>query len=231
MKRLRKIIICACFFVVSLLIVGCSSANLIEIVKTNLSEIRNNLFVGQTDNLIVSVSTGEREKDYKLDGRHTENIEFCLLTCIVLNNKEFKKCRTYSAEINGQTYVGEFEVNPYDNSLVVDLGFKLNESANILVSVNLDEVNESTKLKNISTSWNISGFDALEIATKKLKKELKTYILGSEFNMEAYLKILYDFDNLQNPYYWFISFIGNDDKQFSIVIDVNSGEIITAKIG
>ena len=69
MKRLRKIIICACFFVVSLLIVGCSSANLIEIVKTNLSEIRNNLFVGQTDNLIVSVSTGEREKDYKLDGR------------------------------------------------------------------------------------------------------------------------------------------------------------------
>ncbi len=231
MKRLKNFVIIACFFVVGILTIGCSSANLSEMAKLNLSEIRNNLFVCQTDNMIISVTTGEREKNYKLDGRHTENIEFCLITVIVLNNQTFKETKSYSAEINGESYNGDFEINPYDNSLVVDLGFKLNESANISITVNLDEISETGKLKNISTSWNINGFDALEIATKKLKKELKTYVIGSDFNMEVYLKILYDYDNLKNPYYWFISFIGNDDKQYSIVVDVNSGEIITAKIG
>jgi len=229
-KYLKNIVIC--FFVVltAIGLIACGSKELFESAKLNISEIRNNLFVGKSENAIVTFTSGEREESYQIDGKSTGNVPFGVITVIVLNNNKFEKTKDFVATINGKEYSGEFEINPYDNSLVYDIGMMVEDWMTISVSVILDELYETITLENISASWNITNLDALELACSSLKSDLKKYLNDNVFKMEVYIKILFDFENLDNPYFWFVSFVGEDDRDISVVLDVTSGEVLSKKI-
>ena len=232
MRRfIRNIVICffICLIGVTALL-ACGSKEIFDNARLKISEIRNNLFVGKSENLIVSFTSGEREKEYRVDGTSTGNVAFGVITVIVLKDNKFEKTKNFVININGQDISGEFEINPYDNSLVYDIGYSVDDNTLISVSVMLDELYETVALENVSSSWIIKNIDALELACSNLKNDLKKYINDNGFNMEVYVKILFDYDNLENPYFWMVSFVGENLKDISIVLDINSGEVLSKKV-
>lgn len=231
MRRCLKNIV-ICFFIVlfSFGLAACAAKEIFEYSKANISEIRTNLFIGKTENAIVTFTSGYREEEYLIDGKSTENVPFGVITAIILNDNKFNITKNFVATINGNNYQGEFEINPYDNSLVYDIQESIEDWAIISISIILDELYETINLENISSSWNMTSLDALEIACENFKSELKKYVKENMFNMEVYIKILFDFENLDNPYFWLVSFVGTDNKDISIVLDINSGEILSKKI-
>lgn len=232
MRRfIRNIVICffICLIGVTALL-ACGSKEIFDNARLKISEIRNNLFVGKSENLIVSFTSGEREKEYRVDGKSTGNVAFGVITVIVLKDNKFEKTKNFVININGQDISGEFEINPYDNSLVYDIGYSVDDNTLISVSVMLDELYETVALENVSSSWIIKNIDALELACSNLKSDLKKYINDNNFDMEVYIKILFDYDNLENPYFWMVSFVGENLKDISIVLDINSGEVLSKKV-
>lgn len=229
MRNFIKIGIVCFFILVIFLTGGCGSNALFDYARQNVSEIRNNLFIGKSENIIVSFSSGEREKNYVIDGKSGENTDFGVFSVIVLNDNKYETKRSFVANINQVDYSGTFEVNPYDKTLLFDIGIKFEDDAQISISVILDEIYETIQLENVSQTWNIDCFDAVEIACKKLQSELKRYIKEKNLTMEIYVKILFDIDNLENPYFWLVTFTGNDEKEVSVVIDVSTGEVLSKK--
>ena len=52
--------------------------------NNHLIEIRNNLFAGEDSTYYATLCTGEREKDYALDGSVNELIPFGIVICLLL---------------------------------------------------------------------------------------------------------------------------------------------------
>ena len=105
-------------------IYGCGGkTDLNQICSKSISEVRENFYLANIDDLVLTFSSGYREKDYNLDANYSgESVEFGLITLYsksdsFLDDKNASFYFTY----NDESYSGLFEKNPYDGSLVCDI--------------------------------------------------------------------------------------------------------------
>ena len=217
------------FFVVISLLGGCGKDETFVALNNSLAEKRISLAYGECDGVKATIMTGYREEDYVINGVASNLIEFFVLTFYVDGFDAYDYgVATFVLNIGMDRFTGELELNPYDNSLVVDIGKIYDISENVMAKLNLLGKTYKIYFKPISSTWAISADMAIEIYYTTFKNELKNFVVKDKLNGEVYVKILQE--DIGKQYYWYISFVSTDGKSVSALIDIDTGDIVTSSV-
>jgi len=229
---MKKILCILSIAVCGMLFVGCGSNAKNETNFNNhLIEIRNNLFAGQDETYYATVCTGEREKEYALDGVVNELTPFGIVTFSRLDNEMLKQdSYQFTLIINGENVVGSLEKSPYDNKYSADIEQVIADDAEITLELVVDGTNFSQALGNVSSNFTVNKDRAISIACEQLKDSVKGLSKQKGEYSEAFIKILKDYSGESNRYFWYVGIISPEGKTSGVLIDANSGDIISKKV-
>ena len=224
-------------FVLSILLcvvafVGCGSSKKNETNFNNhLIEIRNNLFAGEDGIYYATVCTGEREQDYALDGVVNKLVPFGIITIARFDNERFNQDEySFTLVINGENITGSLEKSPYDNTYSADIEQVIADDAEIGLQVVVDGTNFNQTLSNVSSNFGVDKDKAISITCDELKDSIKSLSKEKGSLSEAFIKILKDYSGESNRYYWYVGIISPDGKTSGVLIDADSGAIISKKV-
>ena len=195
----------------------------------NLAEIRNNIYIGENESVKGVFMSGEREKEYVINGYATPLIEFGVITfSLIGTNLTPAKTGTYTIKIDNETYNGQLELNPFDNTYVADIGVKIQTNKDIVAKITIGSFESEITLRQRNKDWKTTSLDALKLACKSLKKEIKNYD-KEDFECEVYVKIIHDENISSDKYFWYVNFVGRKGINHSVIIDPNTKEILAKK--
>lgn len=220
MKYLYNIIkiyvigLCAILCIFSL--VGCGTS-LEENISQNVSEYRQNFFVGVGEKFSATFTDGMRESDFIANGEKTSLVDFGV---IVIKTQDLSQ-KSFTLKINDEEIKGELEVNPFDNTLVVDLKRKVDKNDKLTLLY----AGENVSLVCLSKDWKINYNNALDIFVQKYKERLANFEKNNNFEGEIYIKIVSDKQDMSNIYYYVLCITKNGDI-IANLIDVTNGEIL-----
>ena len=220
MKIFFKIlIVCVCFiFFFSLL--SCNTS-IEEMVSCKISETRENFYYGKKENNVATFTDGRREENYVMDGVCSKLVPYGVI--VLWSDRNLGANSKFVLSCKDKSFSGEFEVNPFDGSLVADIGSMIGEVDSLLL--NIVDANLSITLENLSESWLTTCSKALNIFTQAKKNILKSYVKQGDLKGEIYIKIVSDKRDSQNIYYY-VLFVGQDSNTFATLIDVHSAQIV-----
>lgn len=224
---MKKLVVFFLIVINSFLLAGCNK--FYKLTKSNIAEIRHNVFVGSSDNFDITFMSGKREKDYVINGYNTDLIDFGIITITIKDNNLNISDPTFALTIDTLRYEEVLEKNPFDGTYVADIGVVVDNSlSSMTIKVFMGEIVEELTLNNLSYNWEISSYDALKLACKTLKSELKP-LISNEFLGEVYIKIIKDTIVNDGSYYWYVNFVSRNGIYHSIIINPLTSEILAKK--
>ncbi len=230
-KIMRKILCILAVMTCGVVFVACGGKKSETNFNNHLIEVRNNLFAGEDSTYYATVCTGEREQDYALDGVVNSLVPFGIVTLARLDNERLNMDEyPFTLVVNGENITGSLEKSPYDNTYSADIEQVIADDAEIMLQVVVDGTNFSQTLNNVSSNFAIDKDKAISIACNELKDSIKNLSKEKENFSEAFVKILKDYSGESNRYYWYIGIISPEGKTSGILIDTNTGDIISKKV-
>lgn len=229
---MKKILFILSIILCGVAFVGCGGNKKAETNFNNhLIEIRNNLFAGEDETFYATVCTGTREQDYALDGVVNELVPFGIVTLARLDNEMLKLDEyPFTLVVNGENVTGCLEKSPYDNTYSADIEQVISDDAELVLQLSIDGKNFNQALTNISSGFAVDKDSAITIACEQLKESIKDLSKEKNNASEAFIKILKDYSGESNRYYWYVGIISPEGKTSGVLIDTNSGEIISKKV-
>ena len=218
---MKKILVFFVTMVLSIFIftgAGCKKSD----IRDNVSEITKEYFQGVNEEgkIVGSISVGQRENPYIIDGIHQSLCDFSLITLKIESiHEEEIEVKLY---INNNESSLKLYFHPVNYHYMNDLGYNLNENDEIKIEYN----NQIFSFSNISKIFKVDYNKALDIAISNLSNEIEMLYEKNVFQGECYLKILseqsQDFDKL----FWHFSITTRDNKIYNLVINVKTEEVI-----
>ena len=225
MKKFKIVLMSLCLVMCLFFLFGCdkdSNSGQGDMYQSNLSECRKNLFVSKNANYLVTLTSGQRESDYIMDGKASSLVDFGVIT--LKFEKVFAGSKLqFELKIDDDTYAGEFERNPYDNNFVYDIGKQVSDSSK--VSIYLVDFDDNLELDCLSKDWKFNYKDALKIFVDKHKKEIEACSENNKLQGEIYIKIVAEDNNL-GDIYWYCLLVAQNGEMYASLISVNTGEIL-----
>lgn len=197
--------------VVLFLFTGCSDLS----INNRISEITFTYFKGQdssSSSVYASISVGEREEPYKMDGKHRKNVDFALINLILDDVSQNEVMATI--DIDGTASEVVLEFNPRTSSYMADLGYAISGDS----TINLKVDNYSIDFSNISKDFKVDYNKALEIGEKLLSENVANFS-SSNFDGEIYLK-LFTMEG-SDVLYWIYTAVYEDGVTYNFAINVN----------
>ena len=215
------------FVVLAVMMIGCAmlsgcGLNVKSDVLNNLSDVRYSVFVGQSDGVVANLMCGMRENPYSYDGKSNKKTEFGVIT-VFFKNRPSEDLH-YSLSVGKSSYAGVLEENPYNHSFMADIQ-KIVDGEGVYLTI--EGVVDGMQLMPESKDWAVQYDKALDIAYEVLEEKLMGLYSSRRFCGECYLKIVLDQSSIDNPYYWCFMYVGQNGESGSVIIDVNSGEVLT----
>ena len=232
-KNIIKFLCSLVLVVASISFVGCKeqTKEAVDNINNHIIESRNIIFAGSDDNFYATFCVGEREEPYGLDGVVNNKVPFGIVTFAKSDNKLLEEeDYEFTIFINGEEVKGRIEKSPYDNTYSADIGRSVDDNAEISLNVEADGKSFSETLFNESKNFQISRERAIEIAGEGLKNEIAEMLKVEDNSCEAMVKILKDYSGETNRYFWYVGMVCSNGKTAGILIDVNTGEIISKKL-
>lgn len=208
------------------LLTGCGY-NIKDEMINNLSDVRYNLFEAKTEELKVTLMCGMREEPYEYNGKSNQKCEFGVITINFIDLQEADEI-DFNMQVGDVEYNGKLERNPYNHNYMADIETLIDDETSIYLTV--DGYEGEMILVCVSKDWSIQYQNAIEIATAHLELDAKQFFRNKTFNAECYLKIIYDENSDFETYLWYFGIVGTNNNRISLVIDVNSGQILASSI-
>jgi hypothetical protein len=203
-----------------------------QLAERNLSEVRYNLFQGSTANLNATLMSGEREDPYALDGVNEPLVDFGVITVSFLTDiSGLMGVPTYKLTVDDKYYEGTLEKDPFRKNYVADVGVIIPDTSQVYLLVEWDSLYETLKLEPISTNWQVDWQKALDIAVNQIgEKRFNSLVEQGKLKAEVQVQIIADVQGIIEDYYWYVNMYGQNGSIFTVVIDPNSGGIVTERI-
>ena len=219
----KKFVLFICFVLIApIFLYACGQVNFKTHEHTYISEYRKNLFVNKTGILLATFTSGEREKDYDLTGIKTPLVDFGVLT-IKFNVNIGDTLPTFELKVDDKTFLGTMEKNPYDGSFVYDIETQVKDESEI--TLKLPDFEQNLKLICVSSGWNTTWEDSVEIFCQKYNKEIASHTKQGKFLGEIYVKIVSTDKTLDNVF-WYVLCVCQDGNIYACLINPNTREII-----
>ena len=224
----KKILI---ILVLMVSLVGLTACKTNEInLSDYIIEERNNLFTAQDDLYTVTLSSGNREENYDLDGEVTTLVPFGVIT-LARNDRAplANDSYTYYLKVNDESYTGFLIQSPVDNTYSVDIGNAIDSNAVVEIQITFTGYSFNQPMTCVSNDFAVDKTSALEIANEQLKEDVQNVMSNSNVKIEVVMKIMKDYSSESNSYYWYVGVISTNGDTLGILIDANTSEIIAKK--
>ena len=223
MKKSRSIIYILTLFLV---VVFCSCASNFDAYNKVISELRTNEFVGVAGGYKVYAVTGEREKDYKIDGVSGEKTDFLILTI----EGVFSSAPLCKIAIGETEYSGQMKKHPFADSYSFEVAKKTEESTiNAIITIDGEEI--ETTLTSVLKENSKTHEYAFSLAKQQLASTLKKHEKNGVFDGEVYIRIIPNPTKEDDRYFWYVAFYKSASECYSVLIDCEHGEILAIKDG
>ena len=217
------------FIVICAMFLSSCSGGLHDMVKGNISEFREFVLAGQTDEVYTELMCGQREIEYIVDGYSHELIPFGVLTFkFVEDVVPADENVTFVLFVGTQKFSGLCEKSPFDGSFAYDIKTIIDKKQNVLVEVSVGDKKLSMKLNSVMIDWVIFGDEALEVFVNQYKQELKSLVKNGVFKGEVYVKIIGDYDGYFSGYLYYVNCIGQTGENMSILVSPKTGNILSS---
>lgn len=194
------------------------------LAKNNVSEMGEHVFTAKEDCTSIKLYSGMRENPYSLNGVHEEMQNFAL---IIFRTDELNvESPTFIATIDGTSYNGILEQNPYDNTFVADLETSISQNSIVEICVTVKDSQYNYNLVNVNKDWAYTFNDALEIGLNELLNDIEMLISGKTLACELYVKAINDSVGTFDTFFYHVSYIDTNGNAKGVVIDVQTGQVI-----
>ena len=223
---MKKLKIFAIIFAVAILFSACNFDMQSEALD-NISDIRYNIFEAKTENLTATIMCGMRENPYEYDGISNPKCEFGIIT-ITYKVRPETETIPYTLRVGSAIFEGDLEENPYDHTYMVDIEKLIDNNAEVFLAI--DGLESELQFTCISADWAVQYGDALTIALENVSEQLPQFFSNKKFKAECYLKIIFDKKSTTAPYFWYFGIIGESTAAIALIIDTETGEILTKSV-
>ncbi|MGN1201639.1 MAG: hypothetical protein ACI4R8_05255 [Candidatus Caccovivens sp.] len=216
----KKIILGFLVMFLGVSLFGCEKSTL-TLMQENISEWTQVYYFGECETFYATLSSGVREKEYLMNGKATENVDFALLTLNFDENPQ-NSAVSVSLDIDGSSSVIEMELNTLNNTFMIDLEKLLSGDETISV----DYEGKNIQLVNVSKDFKINDKQAMVIACKEMENEITKKKHFNNLNAEIYLRILDKKANNFDDLFWCLTVLNVDNESYSIVISTVDGSVL-----
>ena len=171
----------------------------------NVSEFRDQVFEGKTEEYEVTLISGYRENPFVIDGHCDKKADFTLITVKMLSplpNAELT-CEMIAGD---KQFEGKMNKHPFEDTYSFE--------------ANVTEIG----LQSVRSEDFIDGEKAYNVAYSKLSDS--PIIVNGEY--EVYVRLIENPVNSQGGYYWYVAFVDGKDTAAAL-IDPVTAEVIAQK--
>lgn len=215
---MKKLWIFAMILICGIVLVGCSSK---KDFRGCLSEVTKVYYQGVAGQVEGSISIGQREEPYKIDGK-SQKLEDFSLFILDFNQQMEDETIDVKLSVNGVESDFQLYLNPVNHYYMNDLGYSLGQNDEVILTYQEIVVN----FYNVSDSFNIDWSEALDIAEENLN--LQSLYKDGDFKGECYLKILTEQNDNFQDLFWYFSAVSENGDVMDIVISTDTGEIFVS---
>ena len=215
---MKKLWIFAMILICGIVLVGCSSK---KDFRGCLSEVTKVYYQGVAGQVEGSISIGQREEPYKIDGK-SQKLEDFSLFILDFNQQMEDETIDVKLSVNGVESDFQLYLNPVNHYYMNDLGYSLGQNDEVILTYQDIVVN----FYNVSDSFNIDWSEALDIAEENLN--LQSLYKDGDFKGECYLKILTEQNDNFQDLFWYFSAVSENGDVMDIVISTDAGEIFVS---
>ena len=217
---MKKVALMLMLFCVGFVCLACGTTTE-GLVKQNMSELTKVYFYGENDNFYCTLSSGERENEYLMNGISEDNVDFALLT-LNLTNPISAQVVKVDVTIDGQTSQVELEINSLNSAYMVDLEKELTGEEEISVTYEGETLNMECLSKNFAVDYK----QALNIASAEMEDKINLKKTYNSLNAECYLRVLDKKANNFDGTFWCFTVLNVDNENYSIIISTEDGSIL-----
>ena len=205
----------------SVFIVGCASS---DQLSNHLSELKSDIFYGESQNYTIKASYGFIETPYVNDGA-VKTIENTLSFRLVGKESD-NTSYSVTLSFNGKDYKSDFKFHPVNDTLsatiIID-DFNQKEFSVNIVSASLSE---KVVLKSILPKDTLDYKTALNHLNKEQASLIKSYLdADGNFTAEIYMRVLV---KDEKPYYY-VGFASGNDKLKALLVDGLTGKTLAIR--
>ncbi len=206
---------------VSMFAYGCGKQTK-DYVRENMSEKTEVYFYGENEKFYVTLSSGQREDVYLMNGKSEDKVDFSLLT-INFFNETFNNLIDAKLYVNDEEKVVNLELNNLNSTYMVDLETAFSGDEEI----SIDYKGQKLSLQNKSKDFGVNADKAIEIASKELSKFIMKEKKLSSLNAECYLRVLDSRANDFEDLFWVFTVVNIKNENYSVVISTVDGSVLS----
>lgn len=201
----------------------CASCKLRVDYLSYVSELRSDVFCGESENYSVTVYSGLKEKPFKHDGIVEKQTLF--LSIKIFMKERSDEVINVKFEIDGTLYEKQTQYDPVSSTISCSAEVKaLPQNELILTFCRGDEI-ETIKTTSLLKADTLSFSVALQKATEKAADFLNEHTSGSKFEGEISIRLLCE----SGRNYYYVGFILQDGLKLAYLLDGTTGEILAEK--
>jgi hypothetical protein len=208
----------ACF---PLVFSACAKQN---VLLNSISQLRCNLYQGETENFKLKAGYGFTEQPFVNDGKVGRTIN--QLTFKLVDKETEQATYSLSFDFNGISYNGDFKLSPITDTLTCTIEIDNFYEKEFTVKLSFGGQNEDITLKSIIPENTISYNTALDYLASSQNTIISHYInQDGIFNAEIYLRVLVK----DGKPFWYVGIASGGDNLKAFLIDGISGEILAVR--
>ncbi len=220
MKKILKIIIVSLTILCCFTFIGCKEENPL---LPYLSELKKDVFEGQSQNFSLKAYYGFKESPVNPDGNKGNTV--WNLTFKLLEKETDTATYTLTFNYNGETLVKNFGLSPVLDALTVDFQIKDFSLKEFTVCVAVSDISEEVTLKSVIPEGTISYTSALSSLYKNQNQLIKSYYTdGEKFSAEITQRIIVK----DGRSYWYVGITSSSGLK-ALLIDGKTGEILAIR--
>lgn len=219
---MRKFVVVALMLCCLGVFVGGCGKSALAFAKENMSEKTEIYFFGETEEFYATLSCGEREDPYLVNGKSEKCVKFGLLT-INFFGERVGNVVAVKFFVDDVMQTLEAELNQFNNTYMIDLGKTFSGDEEIFVEYD----DEKFQLENLSKDFRVGADKVIEIASKELSAKILKERKHSSLNAECYLRVLDKHANNFQDVFWVFTVVNIKNESFSIVISSVDGSVLS----
>ncbi len=186
-----------------------------------VSELRNNIFLAQTETLSLRVYSVTKETPYVADGIPKE---CTTLTEVYLTAPSGDKTCNLSFSVNGKNYGGEMSYDNVKAEYYFSCTLDVSALSEIICHVTYGEISEDLKAVSVLTKNTLSAQKILNILLDYDGELFHSMTDKYGFAGEIYLRLIYE----DSPYYY-VGVIDRNGGVHAFLINAQSGKVLARR--
>ncbi len=188
--------------------------------RKNVSEIRENIYVGESEHFEVVIYVGERENPYAMDGTVGEMNRFFLVIASPKFNLPLGEKVKAEVSAGGKKYVKELISHPFNGSHAADLGGANAGSDNVMVNLRAMEFDEDVTAVSLLTENMLTSDEAYRKGAELLKDSIENTLEDGKYHCEIQVKLI-DKTKVDGKLFWHVSVYGKSGEMYAVLLEAD----------